>query len=560
MNLYRVTAPVPALLALTCMLLFATATQAEPWVGPGEMALRHDLQQLADAGVLHAPTMSWPLPWSDIKQDIGAADSSKLSPRSCSQPWVACSSAQHAETATGGVDLLVEVAGTTDPWALRSFEDPPREEGELTRGGRLDRRAIRLEALGRLAASPDDGQEFRPDGSYVAMSLGNWSLSAGYLDRWWGPGWEGSLILSDNARPVPSFGIDRIEAKPFTLPVLRWLGPWRFSTFMGQLEEDRDYPEALLFGMRFESRPLPSLQIAASRSAQWCGEGRPCDLSTFGDLLTGNDNDQALADQPGNQLAGFDVRWSWPGGRVPLALYAQAIGEDEAGFMPSKYLGLFGAEGWGEWGSLSWRAHAEYADTACDFPTSPPEFGCAYTNGIYTSVDAASAQGISAALFYLAVYSLMTIGAFAVVTVISREGDGHTSLADLRGLPTARPALALALVVFVLAQAGVPFTGGFFAKFGVITAAVDAGHWWMGVAAMVSAVVSAFLYLRIVGAMYWPSDEAEDGATPAVTRAQLPFPRTAGIALGLCLVGVLIIGIFPGLITNLTRQATVILG
>ena len=63
--------------------------------------------------------------------------------------------------------------------------------------------------------------------------------------------------------------------------MLRWLGPWRFSTFMGQLEEDRDYPEALLFGMRFESRPLPSLQIAASRSAQWCGEGRPCDLSTF---------------------------------------------------------------------------------------------------------------------------------------------------------------------------------------------------------------------------------------------------------------------------------------
>jgi len=93
------------------------------------------------------------------------------------------------------------------------------------------------------------------------MSLGNWSLSAGYLDRWWGPGWEGSLILSDNARPVPSFGIDRIEAQPFTLPVLRWLGPWRFSTFMGQLEEDRDYPEALLFGMRFESRPLRFTRI-----------------------------------------------------------------------------------------------------------------------------------------------------------------------------------------------------------------------------------------------------------------------------------------------------------
>lgn len=180
---------------------------------------------------------------------------------------------------------------------------------------------------------------------------------------------------------------------------------------------------------------------------------------------------------------------------------------------------------------------------------------------ILVAVDAASDKGIAAALFYLAVYSLMTVGAFAVITVISREGDGHTSLADLRGLSTTRPGLALAMVVFVLAQAGIPFTGGFFAKFGVITAAVDADRWWMGVAAMVSAVISTYLYLRIVGAMFWASDdEFEEGAAPAHTRAQLPIPRTAVITIGLCVVGVLLIGVFPGLIGSLTRQATVVLG
>jgi hypothetical protein len=380
----RVLQRASALPALAVVLLFAAATHAEPWVDPGEMALRHDLQQLADAGLLRAPTMSWPLPWSDIRKDADAADASTLSPRLRSALRRVQKRAA-METTRNDIDLAVEVAGTTDSWALRSFEDSPREEGELSVAADWVGKRFAWKLSAGLAANPDDGQEFRPDGSYVAMNLGNWNISAGYLDRWWGPGWEGSLILSNNARPLPSIGIDRNEAKPFTWPVLRWLGPWRFSTFMGQFEDDRDYPNALLFGMRFESRPLPSLQIAASRSAQWCGEGRPCDLSTFGDLLTGNDNDQALADQPGNQLAGFDVRWSWPGGVVPLALYAQAIGEDEAGFMPSKYLGLFGAEGWGEWGNLSWRAHAEYADTACDFLTAPPEFGCAYTSGIYTS-------------------------------------------------------------------------------------------------------------------------------------------------------------------------------
>ncbi len=350
------------------------------------MALRHDLQQLADAGVLQAPTLSWPLPWSDIRRDVERVRCVKhVELRVAGRAGSRRRSAPQLETSTDDIGLAIEMAGTTDPWALRSFEDSPREEGELTVAADWVGQRFAWKLSAGLAANPDDGQEFRPDGSYLAMNLGNWNLSAGYLDRWWGPGWEGSLILSNNARPLPSIGIDRNEAKPFSWPVLRWLGPWRFSTFMGQFEDDRDYPETLLFGMRFESRPLPSLQIAASRSAQWCGEGRPCDLGTFGDLLLGNDNDQALEDQPGNQLAGFDVRWSWPGGRVPLALYAQAIGEDEAGFLPSKYLGLFGVEAWGQWGSHSWRAHVEYADTACDFPTSPPEFGCAYTNGIYTS-------------------------------------------------------------------------------------------------------------------------------------------------------------------------------
>ena len=366
------------------MVVSPLTSHAEPWIGPGDMTLRHDLQQLADAGVLHAPTMSWPLPWSDIKNDTDAVDASKLAPRL--QAAVGRMQKRAAlETVAKEMDIAIEVAGTTDPWALRSFEDSPREEGELTVAADWvgERFAWKLSA--GVVANPDDGQNLRPDGSYVAMSLGNWNISAGYIDRWWGPGWEGSLILSNNARPVPSISLDRNEARPFSWPILKWLGPWRLSTFMGQLEEDRDYPHALLFGIRAEARPLPSLQIAASRAAQWCGEGRPCGLGTFGDLLTGKDNTEDLATEPGNQLGGFDVRWSWPGGRVPVALYAQAIGEDEAGFLPSRYLGLFGAETWGQWRGTSWRMHLEYADTACDFPTSPPDFGCAYTNHIYTS-------------------------------------------------------------------------------------------------------------------------------------------------------------------------------
>ena len=365
-------------------LAMSSVAFAEPWVAPGDVRLRHDIQMLSDAGLLTGPSLSWPIGWSHVARELAQIDATKLT--SGQQAAVErLRSLARREMQTGDIGIDAALAGAVDPTQLRTFESRPREEGEATLSADWLGERFAWKLSGTVVADPDDDQTFRPDGSYVAMSLGNWMLSAGYLDRWWGPGWEGSLILSSNARPVPAIAFDRNEPTPFDVPVLRWLGPWRLSTFMGQLESDRDYSNALLWGLRMEFRPHPSLQIGASRTAQWCGDDRPCGLDTFWDLLIGNDNDQDLAEQPGNQLAGFDVRWSWPGARVPLALYAQGIGEDEAGFMPSKYLGLFGAEVWGDLAGGSWRAHVEYADTACDFMKSPPEFGCAYTNSIYTS-------------------------------------------------------------------------------------------------------------------------------------------------------------------------------
>jgi hypothetical protein len=362
----------------------ADRATAEPWVAPGDLRLRHDLQVLYDRGLLTGPSLSWTLSWPDIGRDLTRIDVAPLSPALAATVSRVRRQLEREQRADE-VALSVGLAGSVDPTELRTFAYTPREEGEATVAAVWLGQRFAWKLAATAVTDAPDGQTWRPDGSYVGASLGNWMLSAGYLDRWWGPGWQGTLLLSTNARPVPSISLERQESTPMDVPLLRWLGPWRFLTFMGQMEGDRgDYDHPLLFGMRIELRPLPSLQIAASRTAQWCGDGRPCDWDTFVDLLAGNDNDQDLEEQPGNQLAGFDVRWSWPGARVPLALYAQAIGEDEAGFLPSKYLGLFGAETWGEWRGGTWRAHVEYADTACDFLNSPPQFGCAYESAIYT--------------------------------------------------------------------------------------------------------------------------------------------------------------------------------
>ncbi|MGI9237459.1 MAG: capsule assembly Wzi family protein, partial [Woeseiaceae bacterium] len=161
------------------------------------------------------------------------------------------------------------------------------------------------------------------------------------------------------------------------------------SVMFGQLEKERAIPNAQFFGFRFNFRPVPSLEIGVSRSAQWCGDGRPCDASTFVDLLLGKDNigDDGIGaeNEPGNQMAGLDVRWSPNFFDLPVAAYGQFIGEDEAGGFPSRYLIQVGVEGTGyllnRW---SYRWFAELAGTSCDF-ISDDIFDCAYTNSIYES-------------------------------------------------------------------------------------------------------------------------------------------------------------------------------
>lgn len=187
----------------------------------------------------------------------------------------------------------------------------------------------------------------------------------------------------------------------------------------------------------------------------------------------------------------------------------------------------------------------------------------AHAGYVLIGLQAASPQGLSAALFYLFVYAFMGLGSFGVVTLVERtaaqaadDGAGPgVALSEFRGLSRRRPGLALVFTVFLLAQAGVPFTSGFLAKFYVIGAAVEEKAYPLAVLAMLSAAVAAFVYLRVVLAMYaGPGEHDEDEA--ADPRGRLPIPLLAGAALGLCLAITLAAGILPGPLLEWAQQAT----
>lgn len=235
----------------------------------------------------------------------------------------------------------------------------------------------------------DQVKKWSLDGSYIGFSKNNWLMSLGSIERWWGPGWDGSLILSNNARPIPGLSIERLETTPSEHPWLQWMGSWQLVVLMGQLESNRDFSKSLFFGMRLNFKPWSTLEVGLSRTAMWGGEGRPRGLKTFFDLLIGQDNIKGNRSQePGNQLAGVDVRWQLLGERVPVAFYGQVIGEDEVNLLPYKFMGLLGTEIWGAMGAEggdTYRIYLEYADTRARFTYSKKSYNTSYEHSLYTS-------------------------------------------------------------------------------------------------------------------------------------------------------------------------------
>jgi NADH-quinone oxidoreductase subunit N len=172
----------------------------------------------------------------------------------------------------------------------------------------------------------------------------------------------------------------------------------------------------------------------------------------------------------------------------------------------------------------------------------------AHAGYLLVGVEAASELGRAADFFYLAVYTLMTLGAFGVVYLVAGKGDERSRLADYRGLGWRRPVLGAALVLFLLSLAGFPPTGGFVGKLYLLQSAIDAGHMTLAIVLVLTSLVAYYYYLRVVWKMYF--DEAPEDA---------PVPQAPGgsfrLATALCAAGILVAGLLPGAALRIARAA-----
>ncbi len=164
-------------------------------------------------------------------------------------------------------------------------------------------------------------------------------------------------------------------------------------------------------------------------------------------------------------------------------------------------------------------------------------------------------DGIAAACFYTAAYAAMNVGAFAVITQISGYDETSRSTEDFTGLALRRPVMAALLTFFLLSLIGIPFTGGFFGKFYVFSAAIEAGHIWIAVIGLVNSGVACFYYLRLIASLYTKSlkDVTAEGVDIVPARVSLSVP--AGIGLTLAAAATLVLGILPGRVLGLAQRA-----
>jgi NADH-quinone oxidoreductase subunit N len=151
-------------------------------------------------------------------------------------------------------------------------------------------------------------------------------------------------------------------------------------------------------------------------------------------------------------------------------------------------------------------------------------------------------NALTAVMFYLLTYAVMNIGAFAVVQLIARNGDRRTSVEDYSGIGFQSPVLAFSLSLFLLSLLGMPLTAGFIGKVMVFGAAIKQGYYVLVVIGVLNTAVSAYYYLRLIIVMFF-GERLTAWSAPRI-------PASVAVALGLTVLGVLYLGVFPGRVIN----------
>ncbi len=175
---------------------------------------------------------------------------------------------------------------------------------------------------------------------YGVLSALGLDLQIGKDSQWWGPGYNGAILLSNNAEPFTM--IKLTNDHPAILPwIFKYLGLSKFTFFVTRLGSDSVPPNPYLWGLRFDLKPVSYLEIGLERTAILGGQGRSESLGTWWNSFTGQ-GENVAGEEAGDQRAGGDIKVTLPFSFQPVQMYLEADGEDQCGIYPCKWAGLTG--------------------------------------------------------------------------------------------------------------------------------------------------------------------------------------------------------------------------
>ncbi|OEG74507.1 hypothetical protein BEL05_18900 [Shewanella colwelliana] len=365
------------------MILSISSAQAAWWVEPTDLPLRADIQLLADTGIILQPVTTFPLMWAGLKQDLEKADITSLS-RIQADAFNRVMSAYDNDHQA--VSTHVKLAAATDTARFLGFGHDYRDKAEAEISVDVTQSWFSGRLSGSYHADPLDGNRARLDDSFAAVMLGNWIVSAGAQQKYWGPGWDSGLIQTTNARPMPGITFSRNNSSAFETPWLNWVGPWTFTTSFSQMESDRYVPDTKHWGARGTLKPISKLEVGFSWTMQWGGEGYGNSLSDWWDgLFNGGQTESEIENGQENMLAGYDLRWSDTAFGIPYGIYFERIHED---YHNGKNK-LINAANMGGidfvLSDLNTRVFIEYSDTKVSCGLDSQVYNCLYEHGFYKS-------------------------------------------------------------------------------------------------------------------------------------------------------------------------------
>ena len=325
------------ILFLIFVVAHTSQAYSQQWAAPGDSNLRRDVELLKSYNIVRGPLNTWPISWKQITANINI-DADQSYPVHVMRAIDRVRSKIPRKGFRGSATLRY----TNEPSLVRGFGDAARSDADLSASVGFTEENIEANVTVNYRDNVTRNH-INLDNSYIAAHLGNWSLYAGALDRWWGPGQDNTLLLGTNARPMMSAGLRRNDPKAFKSKWLSWIGPWTWDMFVANMGDTRTVPDALIAGMRLGFEPVNNLEIGFSRTLQLCGRGRPCSFNTWTDafIAVGDRDNTGTVNEPGNQLASVDLSYSINFGEQSLKLYAEGTAEDEV-ILPTQYGRLVG--------------------------------------------------------------------------------------------------------------------------------------------------------------------------------------------------------------------------